>query len=331
MIPSQKVAVIVNPRSASGRTTKLWPAISLKLKRRLGPVVVRFTESPGDATRLARELLGDGFDFIITVGGDGTISEAANAFVEGNLPVRPSAVLGILPIGTGGDFRRSLGYPSKIEEIIDTLATGVPLKIDLGKVSFVNPRGSTEQRYFVNLVSFGMGGDVSVRAKNPLAALGGKVAFFWATLRTLLDYRGKRVHIELDGQPLPEPYFITNVAVGNGQFHGGGMHPCPLAVLNDALLEVTVIDYLAPLELIRDIHVLYSDDVYRHPKAHHFRAQRFKARADQLTRIEVDGEAVGSLPLEVTLLPRAINVLVPASSALVSNSPGRPSPRSAST
>lgn len=319
---TRKIAAIVNPASARGKTAKLWPLIAQAMERRVGQVTVRFSEAPGHAAALARELLRDGFDLIVAVGGDGTASEIANGFVERGLPVRPDAALGIVPIGTGGDFQRTLGIPSKIDGAIETLVSGVPLEIDVGKVSFINHGGSPEHRYFVNLVSFGMGGDVAVRAKNPLTAIGGKAAFLWATLVTVLDYRGKRVHLELDGQPLEKSFFVTNVAVGNGRFHGGGMHPCPQAVLNDGLLDVTVIDYLPAWELVRDIHVLYSDNVYRHPKVHPFRARTVTARAEELTRIEVDGEALGSLPLEITLLPRCLTVVVPASTTLVASDPG---------
>ena len=65
-------------------------------------------------------------------------------------------------------------------------------------------------------------------------------------------------------------------------------------------------------ELIRDVHVLYSENLYVHPKTKHFRAKRVVAESDEITRIEVDGEALGRLPLEATVLPRALNLIVSA-------------------
>ena len=95
------------------------------------------------------------------------------------------------------------------------------------------------------------------------------------------------------------------------------MHPCPRALLDDGLLEVTTIDRLNMFELVRDIKTLYSDDVYRHPKVRHFRAKHIRADSDEITRIEVDGESLGRLPLEVEVLPGRIPFLLDAASPLL--------------
>ncbi|HEY6290640.1 MAG TPA: diacylglycerol kinase family protein [Terriglobia bacterium] len=311
---NRKVGVIVNPYAARGRAGKLWPQMAMRLRDRLGHVTVRWTSSTGHATGIARELIEGGFDLIVAVGGDGTVGEVVNGFMCNDWPIRPEVQLGILPVGTGADFQRTIGIPSDMEAAIEILASGRPFVIDVGKVKFVASDGQEGQRYFVNLTSFGMGGAVAAQAKNLLTAVSGKAAFFWATLKTVATYRGRQIEIEIDGNGRLLSYFITNVAVGNGRFHGGGMQPCPRALLNDGLLDVTIIDYLNPMELVRDIHVLYSEDVYRHPKAHHLRARRLVAQAPRFTWIEVDGEPLGRLPLEIEVLPGRLNVLLSPSS-----------------
>ena len=272
----------------------------------------RFTEHPGHATLLVRQALMDGRRLIIAVGGDGTINETANGFLSGGEPVNPDARLGIIPIGTGGDFQRSIRIPSDIEGAIETIASGIARTIDVGAARLQGHDGQPVERCFVNLTSFGMGGEVCVRSRNILSPLGGKTAFLYATLAVFLTYRAKRVRLTLDGVPLPEELRITNVAIGNGRYHGGGMHPCPRAVLDDGILEVTTIDYLNMFELVRDLPVLYSDDVYKHPKVRHHRVRTVLAESEDVTRIELDGEAVGSLPMEVRVLPRRLPVLVSA-------------------
>ena len=132
-----------------------------------------------------------------------------------------------------------------------------------------------------------------------------------------LTYRGKHVRLALDGETLPEEFLITNIAVGNGCYHGGGMRPCPHAVLTDGLLEITTIDRLTTYEFLRDLQVLYSDNIYQHPKVRHFRARRIRAESPETTRIEVDGEALGRLPLEISLLPRRLPILVAGDSPLL--------------
>jgi len=314
MVPEKKIAAVVNPRSAGGRTARRWPEIRAALKKRLGPVTERFTESSGAATAMARELLEQGFDLIIAVGGDGTVNEVANGFIRDDRAIRPEACLGLLPLGTGGDFQRTLGISPRAEEAIEILATGQPLRIDLGKATLQGPDHAPLSRYFVNLASFGMGGEVALRAHSAPRYLGGTFAFLWATFRAFLSYRGRRVRIELDGEPGRLSAVVTNVAIGNGRYHGGGMHPCPTAVLNDGVLEVTLIEYLSLFELARDIRILYSENIYRHPKVHHYRARKILAEADSPTQVEVDGEPLGTLPLEVEVLPERLSVIAPRSS-----------------
>ena len=309
MTPPKKIAVIVNPYANSGRARKKWPVISKQLEARIGPFTARFTEGPGHATQIARELLVQGFDVIIAAGGDGTFNEVANGFLDRGSPVNTDAILGILPIATGGDFQRSLGIGPRIEDAIEVIAAGTPCWIDMGRVICMAGDGTCRERYFLNLVSFGMGGAVASRAKNFLSFLGGRIAFLWATFRVLLRYRGKSVHLFLDDSRDPIQTFVTNIAVGNGQFHGGGMHPCPGAKLNDGLFDITVIDYLPFLRLVVDIRILYSDNVLRHPKVHAFRAAKIVAEGDPGTLVEVDGEPLGALPLEITIQPAKIKVL----------------------
>jgi YegS/Rv2252/BmrU family lipid kinase len=304
-----KTAVIVNPRSAGGRTGRRWTAVAETLAARLGPVETRFTERPGHGIVLTRALLEEGFDRIIAAGGDGTINEVANGFLDGDRPVRPQAALGVLPLGTGGDFRRTLGAPEEPHEAVEALARSEPRLLDVGKAVFRGWDGRRHVRYFVNLVSFGMGGEVASRAQNVFSHLGGKAAFLWATLAAFFRYRSKQVRLRLDGAEAALPFEIYNVAVGNGRFHGGGMQVCPTADPYDGLLEVTVIEYLRRRDAIRDLPVLYSDNVYQHPKVRHLRGRRLIAESLEEVRIEVDGEPLGALPLEISVLPGCVAVL----------------------
>lgn len=300
---TRRIAAVVNPKSASGRAAREWPAIAA----RIAPEVTRFTEYPGHAILLARELVEQGFDCIVAVGGDGTIGEAANGFLRNDAPVREGVVLGIVPFGTGGDFRRTLGI-GDVETAVRVILEGRPRRIDMGKAEYRASPGEARTRYFINLTSFGMGGDVAARAKNPLSRWSGKAAFLYATGEVFLRYRAPRVRLRLDGGDARE-FTIMNIAVGNGRYHGGGMHVCPRASLDDGLLDVTVVEDLGLLRAAKDVRVLYSDNVYAHPKVHHFRARRVAAESAARVAIEVDGEPLGTLPLEVRVLPGVMNVL----------------------
>lgn len=320
MSQPKKVAAVVNPHSSGGRTARQWPELKNLLESRLGPVTARFTDRHGAGIPITRSLLDDGFELVIAVGGDGTINEVANGFFDEDRLVRPQAELGILPLGTGGDFRRTLQIPPNPAAAVEILAGDASALIDVGKATFLGNGGATASRYFVNLLSFGMGGRVAAGSKNVMGVFGGKAAFFWSTVKAFLSYHGRQVSLTLDENETPSPFFVTNVAVGNGQFHGGGMWPCPAARMNDGIFDVTVIDYAGALELLRNISVLYSGEVYSHPRVHHFQASKVQAESNDTAEIEIDGEPLGTLPVEITILTRKLRVKVPGKSDLLEGS-----------
>jgi YegS/Rv2252/BmrU family lipid kinase len=283
----------------------------VKLTASLGACDTRFTEAPGHATAIARELLREGYGLIVAAGGDGTVNEVANGFLDpvSGAPLSADPALGILPLGTGGDFRRTLGIGPR--DAIDILASGAERRIDMGKARYLGFDDAMHTRYFINVVSFGMGGEVAARSHNFLSPASGKAAFLLATLETCFRYGGKRVRFTTDDNIGSHSFPVTNVAIGNGRYHGGGMHVCPKALIDDGALDVTVIEYLPLHELALNLPTLYSDNLYRHRKTHHFRARRVRAESDETVRIEIDGEPLGALPLEVTVLPGAMRVVCP--------------------
>lgn len=304
---------ILNPQAAGGSVRRRWPEYESAILRRIPNLEVRWTEGPWHAAELTRQALEQGAELVIAVGGDGTLHETVNGFLAAGAARNPRARLGYVPMGTGGDFQRTLQAPLDPDLTAAYLADGRVTAIDVGNVRFLGPNDETaSQRYFVNLLSFGMGGDVSVAAKsNIFSKFSGKAAFLWATLQVFLRYPGKSVDLVFDGGETLHDVNITNVAVGNGQYHGGGMHPCPEASLTSGVLDVTIIDHLSWFELLRDLPVLYSGAIYQHPKVHQRRVRKLIARSPDVTRAEVDGEAAGILPLEITVLPGALPLLWP--------------------
>src|SRR5512141_3153364 len=143
--------VIVNPASADGATRENWPKIASDLRTHFGAFTVAFTEAVGHARQLAAEAAKQGTRLIIACGGDGTISEVANGIIESN----SEAELGILPGGTGSDFRRTIGIPTSIAAAARSLRDGRTRVIDAIRVTFVNETGERETRYSINVASFG--------------------------------------------------------------------------------------------------------------------------------------------------------------------------------
>ena len=154
--------VIVNPESASGATRKAWPQIASDLRKHFGSFTVAFTQHSGQGIELAADAARSGVDLIIACGGDGTISEVANGILGSGRDVE----LGILPSGTGGDFRRTLEIPSQSRTAARMLREGRTRRIDVGRVSFIDHNGRDASRYFVGVASCGMSTHVIGRVKS---------------------------------------------------------------------------------------------------------------------------------------------------------------------
>src|SRR5205085_11692302 len=138
--------------SASGSTGETWPRVASDLRSEFGPFRAAFTKSRGDAAKFASEAARKGINLIIACGGDGTISETANGILSSG----KDAELGILPSGTGGDFRRSLEIPTNSRAAAHILRTGRTRRMDAGRVSFIDHHGAESMRYFVGVASCGL-------------------------------------------------------------------------------------------------------------------------------------------------------------------------------
>lgn len=302
----QRPVIIVNPRSGGGLNPNRWAALVPALTDGLGPFDVRFTEGPGDGRRLAAEETKAGRKLVVAMGGDGTISEVA----DGILAAGGTAEMGVIPRGTGGDFRRTLGLDHDLAAAAARVRTGKLRTIDAGRVSFVRHDGSRDQRHFVNVVSFGFSSDVARRANQASKRLGGRVAFLSATLKSLVSYDNADLLLSVDGQP-EQRMRLMLAALGNGRYFGGGMRICPDAILDDGLLDVTLVGDLSRAGVLSNMHRLYAGTHLSMKKVHGGRARHIRITpADPAAEIplEIDGETPGRLPATVELLPSALKL-----------------------
>ncbi len=300
------IVAILNPKSANGNAARTWAKVRAHL-----PESVRTIETmgPGHATELTADAIRAGAKTIVAVGGDGTINEVVNGFFDDGRAITPDAKLAIVPHGTGSDFQRVLNLPWEEEKAARLILTEEPRMVDVLRVLYTGHNGRLTTRYSINVTSFGMGGEVAARVNRSSKLLGGGIAFLAATLRTALTFSGVAARVTLDDEKTIEAR-ITNVAVGNGQYHGAGMWVCPGASLEDGLLDVTVIEYLSAFQMLRSLPSLYNGAIYQHPKVRAFRAKRVKAESSQPSFIEIDGEPVGRLPVEIEIVPRALRILM---------------------
>ena len=302
------ITVIVNPRSANGATARQWPRIRASVEARLGPVHIRMTGAPGHAAELALNAASAGAELVICVGGDGTLNEVINGFMTGRDRGFAVPLLGLIPRGTGCDFRRSVAVPRDVPGALDTIEAGKTRSIDLGRMTFAGPDGRTRSRYFLNVVSFGLGGEVDARVNRGRRVLGGLVSFLWATIVSVLRYRTKRVRLRVDDR-YDREVTVWNVAVANGEYHGGGMQVAPGADPADGLFQITVVGELSLWGIVCNIHRLYNGTIYGVRTIERHVGGRIVASSDETVLIDMDGEQPGSLPVTIEMEPSAIPVL----------------------
>jgi diacylglycerol kinase (ATP) len=310
--------IIINPASAGGATGAAWPQLASDLRAHFGPFACAFTVDAGEGRRIAAREAQAGRRFIIACGGDGTISEVAN----GILATGADAELGVLPSGTGGDFRRTLRLPARTADAATALRTGRTELLDVGRVEYVNHAGENETRYFLNVASCGMGGEVVKRVKGetrgwlPQGAarvLGGKASFAAAALQTTLSFKKPRLRVQLDDGP-ERRLTVANLCVANARFFGGGMKIAPEAKLNDGLFDVVALGDLDIMTILTNVYKLYLGTHLGMQQIHHAHATRVTTYAvdeGEPVLLEVDGELVGRLPATFEIRPHALRVRCP--------------------
>jgi YegS/Rv2252/BmrU family lipid kinase len=312
--------VIVNPSSASGATRDRWSAIASDIRTHFGPFSVRFTRHGGHAIDLAREAAANGASFIIACGGDGTINEVANGILLSGEDVE----LGILPSGTGGDFRRTLDIPHGTREAARALKNGRTRTIDVGRVSFHDDDGAEVSRYFLNVSSVGLAASIIERVKDgsgaswlPIASLRGKASFAISTLQEVVGLEHSTIRVRIDDG---EEYGLdtVNFCIANARYFGGGMMIAPDAKLDDGHFDVVNIGDLGTMKILLNAHTLYRGTHTRLPEVKTRLATRIEVRSandGQVVRLETDGELPGRLPAVYEIVPQALRIRVPLTSA----------------
>lgn len=322
MVDLANAVVIANPAAAGGRVGRRWQRIEGLVRGILGQVDIRRTEGPGHARSLAREALWAGRDVLLSLGGDGTHGEVIAGVVR-DRPSPGQVTVGVLPVGTGGDFRRMIRGSGDLEEQARRLLVDDPHPIDVGLLSYRTRLGEPAERIFLNEASLGVSGRVCERVNASRKPLGGRVAYFLASLGALATYRPSRVRLVLDGQELGE-FRLGTVMIANGRYAGGGMCFAPDARLDDGLLDVTVVHRASWPRMVALAPTLYWGDVRRARGVSCFRGFHLRVEAvrEGTLTVEADGEPLGHPPVEASVMPGAIRMIGVRPDVLTASGPG---------
>jgi diacylglycerol kinase (ATP) len=252
------------------------------------------TSEPGGASALAAEAVAQGAAVVAAAGGDGTLGETVNGIVG------TGARLGLIPLGTGNDFARCLGIGTDLPRAVQTLFSGVPKPVDLGRA---------QDRWFINVAGCGFDAVVAERVNRGFRYLHGTAAYVAAVCQALLTYRPAAMRLTLDGTTLELRAMLCTVA--NSQSYGGGMRIAPDAQMDDGLFDLCLLGDTGRWEFLRAFPRVFRGTHVTHPKVQMLRARHIHIVSDPPLPVLIDGDVIGTTPVEFTLSPRAIEILAP--------------------
>jgi len=304
--------VVVNPMSAGGRTGRSWPGIRQALSDAGVDFDYRLTAGSGEAVEITRDALGAGCRRVVAVGGDGTINEVLNGFFgPRGEPLAPDAALGIIPSGTGGDFRRTLGIPVDPAAASEVLARDHRRALDVGRIEYQGDHATPRLRHFINIADCGMGGELVARVNRGGKLAPGKLTFLYHTVTTMAGYRGRRLRVDVDEET--REGLLSNVIIANGRYFGGAMLIAPQADPSDGLLDVIVLGMRPAWRGVVELRRVYRGTHLGHPGVEALRGSRVVVTPldDRPALFDVEGEQIGQAPASITCLPGAVPVCVP--------------------
>jgi len=288
-----KPYIIVNPVAESAGDIHL----RLKQLHRLDAKEVRVTRGPGEAETLVREAIRAGFDYVIAVGGDGTLNEVINGVAT--LRQARHVCVGMMPLGTANDFARSIGLIGDIDATIDTLRAKTTAPIDL--VRMTSGRG----HYFVNVSAGGFSGVVDEKLTSEIKSAWGPFAYLRSAASALSELQTYRTTIIFDdAEELMMDLY--NVVVANGRFAGGGLPLAPQANFSDGLLDIVLVPKrpaaemaLLAASMLLGKHISSDSVTFR-------RAKKISVKSRPKMWFNADGELVGNESAVFQILPRAL-------------------------
>ena len=292
--------IVLNPVAGGGRAARSLPWLRDRLSRHPGARLV-VTSRAGEAEGVAAQA-GAEHARVVAVGGDGTVQEVVNGLMAGSGDVS----LGIVPLGSGNDLARSLGLPREPGASLDAALGPSEASIDLLHAT----NGDGRSRWFSSAGGVGFDAQVAATMTQHRSRRPGRASYLVTTLAELRRFENRRLTMEVDGRP--SECDVLFLAVANGPYYGGGMHIAPGASLHDGSFDLCIVGDISRLTAVRQLANLYRGTHVRHPQVDMVRGAHLVVNAVVPTRVHLDGEPFGSLPLEVRAHRERIAVARPS-------------------
>jgi diacylglycerol kinase (ATP) len=284
--------IIYNPIAGAGRSAKAMETVRRHLMEKNVPFTVFETQYKEHAILLAKNAVGKGYKGIISVGGDGTLREIASA-IHGT-----DETLGIIPAGTGNDFRVAVGVPKDPLQALEIILAGRKQRVDIGMLG--------DKYYFLNVAGTGFDVDVIKNTAKVRRWFTGGFAYFLGIFLSLFGYKCVNIDLTIDGKTYRRSILL--VAIANGKCYAGGLQVAPHADPADGLFNIVVINRIANWRILFELPKMKKGQLERISVCEQFTGSELYIDADQPLRFDLDGEVYGKTPIRIGVLPRALNV-----------------------
>ncbi|MDG2418346.1 MAG: diacylglycerol kinase family lipid kinase [Saprospiraceae bacterium] len=300
--------IIVNPKANGGRLEKEWEHIKQCLNYNHINLFIKKTTHPNHATELTKDAIENGYKKIIAVGGDGTGNEVANGILQQKIIPSSDITFALLPVGTGNDWIKTHKIPKHLETWIKMLKNEKTTFQDVGLVQcFLNQKKI--ERYFINVA--GMAYDAfGVQLSEGKNWHFPKIQYLFHALSGLFKYKIHRAKLIFDEQKIIDYFYIINVGIC--KYSGGGMQLVPHAVPNDGNFALTFVRKISKLDVILNSYRFYNSSLLEHSKVEGSLTKKIRVETmdDEPTGVEVDGEYIGESPVEFSILPKALKIII---------------------
>lgn len=303
-----KIVFVVNNKN--NRLAKILPMLHKACDRSdFGAVEFKHTTGRKHAIELGRNAAVNGCDFLIGVGGDGTLYELVNGLLQSEIPPQDLPVLGLLPYGSANDFARSAGINNSIEELIALILSNSTKKIDLGRIVL---KQKQEIHFFVNIAGVGLGPLVVKSMEQSSRVLSPGFDYFRSILKGFLRYQKTNVSCSCGTWHWKGK--LLQMAVANGRYFGNAICVAPEAVLDDGIFQLVIFGDLSIWDYLKNLGKLKKGFKIIHPEVHYYSSKEVVLESEEPCGIEADGEYIGLLPATLSVLPKAISFLMPLDS-----------------
>jgi len=301
-----KIVFVVNNKN--NRLAKVLPKLKeYGQQSNRNDIQIISTEYKKHAIQLAKQATEANCEYLIAVGGDGTLHEVVNGMMQSNIPSYDYPTLGQLPYGSANDFARTARLSKSIEDLFGLMQTNAGQEIDLGEIVIQRTK---EIRYFINIAGIGLGPEVVQNLELSSGVFGPRFNYFKHIIKGFLNYSKKEVSCksstwEWNG-------LLLQMAVANGRYYGNAICTAPDAELSDGQFQVAIFGDLSVWDYLKNLGNLKKGVKIEHEQISYHNTEKICIESNDYCGVEADGEYVGLAPVTIRILPKAIRFLMPS-------------------